>query len=41
MPWDVATLEWPSGKVTQVQGQGSPYKITSQYVNPYFDQQDR
>jgi len=35
--WDAATVEWPSGKVTQVQGTGgSTYKITPDYQNPYF-----
>lgn len=36
--WDVATVDWPSGKVTQVPGQSGPYKITPQYANPYFYQ---
>ncbi len=29
--WDVCTVEWPSGKVTQVAGKGGPYKITAAY----------
>jgi len=34
--WDAATIEWPSGKVTQIVGADSPYKITPQYANPEF-----
>ena len=36
--WDVCTVEWPSGKVTQVQGESGPYRISPQYSNPYFYQ---
>ena len=42
--WDVATIDWPSGKVTMVQvdsdNDGTPdtYKITPDYQNPFFFQ---
>lgn len=35
--WDVATIEWPSGKVTLVQGDDG-YRITPNYQNPFFFQ---
>jgi hypothetical protein len=35
--WDVATVDWPSGKVTLVQEEGQ-YKITPGYQNPFFFQ---
>ncbi len=35
--WDVATIEWPSGKVTLVTDPSSGgYKITPNYCNPLF-----
>ena len=34
--WDVACIEWPSGKVTLVTDPSGNYKITPDYSNPYF-----
>ena len=36
--WEVATVEWPSGKVHVVTNEDGAYKITPQYQNPYFFQ---
>ncbi len=36
--WDVATIDWPSAKVTFVQGAGGAYKITPNYQNPNFSE---
>ncbi len=34
--WNVATIEWPSGKVTLTTDEDGGYKITPQYCNPFF-----
>ena len=34
--WEVCTIEWPSGQVTPVLGDGGGYKITPDYQNPFF-----
>ena len=34
--WEVATIEWPSGKVHVVTDDVGQYKVTPDYVNPYF-----
>ena len=35
--WEVATVEWPSGKVKLVtELNGAQYKITPAYTNPFF-----
>jgi len=36
--WDVATIEWPSAKVSLVQTGDGGYKITPDYQNPFFFQ---
>ena len=36
--WDVATIAWPSGKVTATQTTGGMLKITPAYQNPNFFQ---
>jgi hypothetical protein len=36
--WEVATIEWDSGKVTQVKNPDGSLKITHKYLNPAFVQ---
>ena len=36
--WDVATIAWPSGKVSATQTTGGMLKITPNYQNPFFFQ---
>jgi hypothetical protein len=36
--WNVATIEWPSGKVTLKQASDGGYAITPNYNNPFFFQ---
>ena len=36
--WNVATIEWPSGQVKSVKGQGGGLHITPDYQNPWFFQ---
>jgi hypothetical protein len=34
--WEVATIDWPSGNVELILGEGGGYKITPNYQHPYF-----
>ncbi|MBM4352884.1 MAG: choice-of-anchor D domain-containing protein [Deltaproteobacteria bacterium] len=34
--WSVCTVEWPSGKVTMTTDDAGGYKITPDYINPFF-----
>jgi hypothetical protein len=34
--WSVCTVEWPSGKVTMTTDDTGGYKITPDYINPFF-----
>jgi hypothetical protein len=36
--WEVATLEWLSGKVEPILGAGGTYKIIPNYQHPYFSE---
>jgi len=35
--WEVATIDWPTGKVKLVTDTNGGYKITPSYVSPFFD----
>ncbi len=36
--WCVATIEWPSGKITMCEGDDGEYDIFPNYLNPFFFQ---